>query len=142
MSAQFVDIFELESAAPVVSEVEENDLKDQKPPLNLVVEISKQEILVKTGLDGDIQKSIPFDGKAYDLDLLNRTLIELKVKNIDEKTAIFRPQQNISYKTIIQVMDAVRKVDQSHPPLTGQSVNGVVKTTRKLFDNITFETIM
>jgi len=48
MSAQFVDVYEIGSSVPMMKEAKNE--KQEKDPLNLTLEVSKTQIVVKTGL--------------------------------------------------------------------------------------------
>src|SRR5690554_6663241 len=72
MSAQFLDIYEIGSDAPIVTTL--SSPEPDKEPLNLTLEIGASVILVKTGLDGKLYKKV----KTDDLAKLNEVLIEIK----------------------------------------------------------------
>ena len=56
MSAQFLDIYEIGSDAPITTTLTQP--KPDKEPLNLTLEISNQDVVVKTGVDGNVYKKI------------------------------------------------------------------------------------
>ena len=74
LSAQFVDIHEIQGDAPVVATYE--DSKHKKEPLNLVLEIANDTIDIKIGLMG-VPIKIPFDDR---LSQLHTVLTELKAR--------------------------------------------------------------
>lgn len=141
MSAQFVDIHEIGSDAPAVSTIT-NDEKDKRPPLNLVLEINKKAIIVKTGLEGYIQKTIPIQNKSYDLKTLAETLRKIKSENMDEQSIIFRPKQNVEYEKLVKIMDAVRNIAPGTQKIAGKNKSGKVVQTDSMFEQIIFETII
>ena len=73
MSAQFLDIFEIGSDAPISASSEKHP---DKAPLNLTLELEGDTITVKTGLNGDVKKKISFKN----LKGLNELLIDIKAK--------------------------------------------------------------
>ena len=140
MSAQFLEIYEIDSDAPAIKMVDK-DNKDKKDPLNLTLEITKNQIKVLTGIKAILVSSIGKKDKKYDLEKLKKTLIDLKVKNSSESSVVLRPNKNIPYEEIIKIIDTTRKLKDSEPELTVKTKDGK-KRTRKLFDQIIFETII
>lgn len=140
MSAQFLEIYEIDSDAPAVKMVD-RDNKDKKEPLNLTLEISKKEIKVLTGVDAKLVTSISKVDKKYDLEKLKKTLVDIKLKNGDETSVVLRPDETVPYNEIIQIIDTARGLRDSEPELVVETKKGEVKT-RKLFEQIIFETII
>lgn len=138
MSAQFLEIYEIGSDAPSVKTTD--SIKDDKPPLNLTLEVSEDSITVITGLPEKVYKKIDSIGGAYDLQKLEETLAEIKQNNIDEKSVILRPQGSVSYKKIIKIMDTARQL-KGDKTLVIQR-NGRREKTKTLFEQIIFETII
>lgn len=138
MSAQFLKVYEIGSDAPAVTTIDEK--KDKRPPLNLILDISNSKIIVKTGLDENIYKSIPKNNKDYDLATLKKALTELKKSNIDESSIIFRPNSKVPYKKLVKIMDAVRDLEKGK--IAGKNKKGRVVETTTLFNQIIFETII
>lgn len=139
MSAQFLEIYEIDSDAPAIAMLSEQDEK-KKEPLNLVLEIKKNKLLVKVGMDERVLKKLSNKNMMYDFKGLNRILISIKKKNINETSVIFRPNQNISYEHIVKLMDTVRTVKGEQGPISASNKSGDVITTRTLFNKIIFET--
>lgn len=140
MSAQFLEIYEIDSDAPAVKMVD-RDNKDKKEPLNLTLEISNKEIKVLTGVDAKLVTSISKIDKKYDLEKLKKTLVDIKLKNGDETSVVLRPDESVPYNEIIQIIDTARGLRDSEPELVVETKKGEVKT-RKLFEQIIFETII
>lgn len=141
MSAQFLEIYEIGSDAPSVKTVE--SIQDKKPPLNLTLDISPKNITVKTGLEGKIFKVIELNQQGnYDLEVLYKTLTDIKKNNIDEESVILRPNSTVPYKKIVWIMDTCRDLKQDEPTLVAKGKNGATKETRILFNQIIFETVI
>lgn len=141
MSAQFLEIYEIGSDAPAVKTVSE-DNKDKKPPLNLTLEVNKSQILVKTGLDGIVAKTIGIKEGNYDFKLLTDTLINLKKKHVGESSVIIKPDSKVEYKKLVFIMDTCREVPGDNPPIVAKNDKGETVETRELFNQIIFETII
>lgn len=137
MSAQFIDVYELETEVPKVSTVKEDS---KVIPLNLTLKIKPEEIVVMTGLEGKVVDKIGKIDGGYDLDKLNRQLIKIKQAHLNEDSVVLRPDKTIAYKDIIGIIDSVKT-----------SRFGQIKDTRepssarpsdKLFGQVIFETIL
>ena len=142
MSAQFLQIYELDSQAPAIKLLDTQKTKKNKEPLNLILHITKDKILVKTGLDEKIYKKIGLVGKSdFDLKLLNKTLIEVKKKNLKEGSVILRPNQSIKYKNLVHIIDAAKTIHKDHAKII-LNKEGKRIESKKLFDQIIFDTII
>ncbi len=140
MSAQFVEIYEINSDAPAVSTTDM--LKDKRPPLNLTLVIEDSSIVIKSGVNERTVASIPMEGETYNLALLKQKMIEIKTQNVEEKTVIFRPSSTVPYERIVGLMDAVRKLNRNDAPIVAENKEGQVIKTWDLFNNIIFETLI
>ncbi|PIP94201.1 MAG: hypothetical protein COW00_13310 [Bdellovibrio sp. CG12_big_fil_rev_8_21_14_0_65_39_13] len=140
MSAQFLQIYEIGSDAPAVKTITEKE-EDKKKPLNLTLEVSKTEVVVKTGLDGNVFRKIAaIDGEPNILEI-NKVLMEIKKDHVDETSVIIKPQNNVDYKKIVWVMDACREIEKNQPTIVTKNDKGATVQTRKLFEQIIFETM-
>ncbi|MFP5490909.1 MAG: ExbD/TolR family protein [Bacteriovoracia bacterium] len=118
MSAQFINVFEIGSSVPMVREVRED--KIDKDPLNLVIEIHAEEVIVKKGKDGTKVGTF----KDADLDKMRTLLGTLKTKYPKEKVAQLRPQGKIPFHRLVKVIDHAKE-------------NPATQT--KLFEEIVFD---
>ena len=134
MSAQFLDIYEIGSDAPITTSVSQP--KPDKEPLNLTLEIRKEKIVVKTGLDGNVYKSL----SEKELAKLNDILIELKNQNPKENSAILKPVENYEYHKIVKIIDATREVLKPNVFVTSVDDKNRKYASKVLFDKIIFET--
>lgn len=128
MSAQFIDLYEIGGDAPIIKKVTE--VQNQKEQLNLVLEIGKEQILVRTGEKSIVLKTINRAPAGYDLEGLRKTLISLKMSNKEESQVVIRPSKEVVYSEVVSVMDIVREFIQ---------VEGIGKT--RLFNKIIFDTL-
>ena len=99
MSAQFVDVFEIGSSLPMTKEA--SDKPDEKDPLNLTVEISKENIVVRTGLRNPQTRTFASTSEAEMTDYLT----ELKRKHPKENTMILKADPKIPFQRLITVID-------------------------------------
>jgi biopolymer transport protein ExbD len=133
MSAQFLDIYQIGSDAPITSTA---NPEMKKPPLNLTLVLQGDKITVKTGLDEVIYKTYKVDQLAQ----LNEGLIELKKLNPTEDSAIIKPTNSFKYEKIINVIDHTREILKKDIYITAIDSKNKKYPTRKLFEKIIFET--
>jgi biopolymer transport protein ExbD len=126
MSAQFIEIHEIASDAPVTSTLTH---EDKKKPLSLVLVVTDKYIKVKTGLKSKTLKTIRLENGQYKLKELRETLISLKQNHKGESTIILKPDRKVKYLKIVTIMDTVKDY---------KTANGI---TRDLFKKIVFETM-
>jgi biopolymer transport protein ExbD len=98
MSAQFVDVYEIGSSLPMTQEIEE---KKDKDPLNLTLEVSKDQVVVKTGIKNARSRSF---ASTQGPELTNY-LRELKAMNPKENTMIVKADPKISFQYLVTFID-------------------------------------
>lgn len=117
MSAQFVDVYEIGSKLPMTKEADQDIKKD---PLNLTVEIKKDEIVIKTGLRTIASKSFSWEDESQ----IKNYLQDLKLKNKEENTMIVRADKKLSFQELVKAIDLTQKPSED---------------TQKLFEQIVFD---
>lgn len=124
MSAQFVNVYEIGSSVPMTKEAK--DEKQEKDPLNLTLEISKEQIVVKTGLRNPRSRTFASEQKTEMKDYL----AELKRQNPKENTMILKTDPKVPFQTLITVIDSTKENKEAKDTLFPQIVfdnNGVSK---------------
>ena len=116
MSAQFIDVYEIGSSLPMTKEVPDN--KDKKDPLNLILEITKEQVIVKTGLKNPISRTF---ASTQDADM-KEYLTALKAKNPEENTMILKADPRVPFQRLIVVIDQTQKTKESKEKLFEQIV--------------------
>jgi biopolymer transport protein ExbD len=122
MSAQFVDVYEIGSSVPMTKVAK--DEKQEKDPLNLTLEITKNQIVVKTGLRSPRSRTFASEQKKEMKDYL----IELKRQHPQENTMILKADPKISFQNLVTVIDSTQMPKESKEQLFPQIVfdnNGV-----------------
>ena len=140
MSAQFVNIHEIATDAPVVSVLAPT--KEKKHPLNLVLDINSKSLVIKTGVEGHIHRKTPKLKGKYNLEILADVLIKIKTQHMEERSIIMRPKANISYDQIILIMDSVRNLAPAMGWIEDKNKQGELIESKSLFQQIIFETII
>lgn len=116
MSAQFVDVYEIGSSLPMTKESSEK--KDDKDPLNLTLEITKESVVVKTGLKEKRSRSFASTQK----DELKAYLTELKRQNPKENTMILKTDPKVPFQNLVSVIDNTQTPKDSKEKLFEQIV--------------------
>src|SRR5690606_2472556 len=89
MSAQFIDVYEIGSSLPMTKDVPDN--RDKKDPLNLTLEITKSQVIVKSGMKNPISRTFA----SENLDKMKEYLSDLKTKNPEENTIILKSDPKV-----------------------------------------------
>lgn len=123
MSAQFVDVYEIGSSVPMTKEAKEE--KQEKDPLNLTLEVTKTQIIVKTGLRTPRSRTFASEQKKE----MKEYLTELKRQHPKENTMILKADPKISFQNLVTVIDSTQSNKESKEKLFEQIVfdNGGVK---------------
>jgi len=140
MSSRFLNINEIQSDVPIVSD--RQPPKSNKKPLALTLRILNTRIQVLTGVPGSVKKNIGKNAEGdYDLRSLREYLISLKKKNVDEKSIVLEPLVDISYEDIVKIMDSVRDLNKTDPDIWTKTKDGMDLRVKELFNNIVFGNI-
>jgi biopolymer transport protein ExbD len=118
MSAQFVEVYEIGSSLPMTKEATED--KEDKDPLNLIVEINQENIVVKTGLRKPASRSFA----SSEVDKLNEYLSELKENHPKENTIIIKSDPKIKFQNLVSVIDKTQTGKDGKKKLFEQIVFG------------------
>lgn len=124
MSAQFVDVYEIGSSVPM-SKVAKDE-KQEKDPLNLTLEVTKTQIVVKTGLRSPRSRTFASEQKKE----IKEYLVELKRQHPKENTMILKADPKISFQNLVAVIDNTQNAKDSKTLLFPQIVfdnNGASK---------------
>lgn len=105
MSAQFVDVYEIGSKLPMTKEADQDVKKD---PLNLTVEVKKDQIVIKTGLRTITSKKFSWEDEAQ----ITAYLQDLKIKNKDENTIIVRADKKLSFQDLVKAIDLTQSENE------------------------------
>lgn len=116
MSAQFVDVYEIGSSVPMTKEAK--DEKQEKDPLNLTLEVTKTQIVVKTGLRSPRSRTFASEQKKE----IKEYLTELKRQHPKENTMILKADPKISFQNLVTVIDSTQSGKDSKEKLFEQIV--------------------
>lgn len=101
MSAQFVDVYEIGSSVPMTQELPDNTQKD---PLNLTLEISPTEIVMKYGTKNPTSRKFSMNNKEE----LRTEILALKGRFPKETTVIVKSAPKVNFQAVVTVIDHTR----------------------------------
>lgn len=140
MSSRFLNINEIQSDVPIVSN--KQPPKSKKKPLALTLRILNTKIQVLTGVPGSVRKNIGKNAEGdYDLQSLRDYLIALKQKNVNESSIVLEPLVDLNYEDIVKIMDSVRDLKKTDPEIWTKAKDGMDLRVKELFNNIVFGNI-
>lgn len=116
MSAQFVDVYEIGSSLPMTKEAKHD--KQEKDPLNLTLEITKEQIVVKTGLLQPRSRSFA----STQTKEMKEYLTELKRTYPKENTMILKADPKVPFQKLVTVIDSTQAPKDSKEKLFEQIV--------------------
>ncbi len=116
MSAQFVEVYEIGSSLPQTLEVP--DKQEDKDPLNLTLEVSKEEVIVRTGFKTNQGRTFASTDKEKMRDYLK----ELKRLHPKENTMILKADPKLSFQFLVTIIDSTQMPKDSKEKLFEQIV--------------------
>ena len=134
-SAQFIKIYEIESDAPMVSEVPE-DQKKKEDPLNLTVKVLNDTVELRIGAEQNVHAVFHKTSKAY-AKKMKQTVIKLRQKHPNENYVIIAPLPVIKYNEIVEIIDIIQSLPKG-TSLKLKTKEGP-RTFRKIFSQIVLE---
>jgi biopolymer transport protein ExbD len=138
-TTSFLAIVSIESPLPVASPNETLE-KVKEKPLQLTIAINDQSVELYSVSDKIPRKSIPnqADG-TVDLKALHEAVIEVKKQFPAEENSVLAPKSGIAYETMIAVMDGVRNLEPTDPPIYRKNPQtGVDEPAKNLFPKVVF----
>jgi len=102
MSAQFVDVYEIGASVPVVKEIKDD--KSKLDPLNLTLELSREQVVVITGLRFKRSRTFAIGQKKE----IREFLVELKRRHPQDNSMILKADPKISYQGLVTFIDSTQ----------------------------------
>jgi biopolymer transport protein ExbD len=141
MSASFLKIYEIGSPIPIISESEPP--KEKKDPLALTMKIDTDTVTLLSGVPSRPFKSFARQTAGeFNYEEIHSSLIELKMKHLDEDSIIFEPVGDLTYEEIVKIMDAVRVFNKTDEAVFKTNKDGIDEKVKNLFDKIIFSNLM
>jgi biopolymer transport protein ExbD len=133
----------IESTFPEMSAAG-NEQKLKEKPLQLTVSLRENEIEVWSPFEKIPAKKIPNTAPGQpDTKVLHETMLEVKQKFPAENKVVIVPNAGASYDTLISVMDNIRLVEQTDPPMFAKNAaTGNDEPLKTLFPEVIFGNLL
>ncbi len=128
MSAQFIDLYEINTKKPIIEEVSSNTSAGDIKSKNFRVHIFEEEIRVTEGMKEKLVSKFKWEDGSFSE--FRAFLIKLKKDNLKENSIIVKPHKNVDFKRVIKVVDAA----QQYVTLPGSK-------KEKIFRSVAFESM-
>ncbi len=138
----FMSLTMIESPLPIVSS-SENEQQLKERPLQLTITIKPGEVLIWSPFELVPSVSVPHKGEQPDLPKIHETLLGIKQKFPRENKVILVPNDTTPYDTIIGLMDAIRLLEKTDPPMSAVNPEtGVDEQVKTLFSDVVFGNLL
>lgn len=131
----------IDTPVPVVSTAPEEKLKEK--PLALTVTIEQEQIKISSQFNRIKPQNFPKVDKDYAFDKIHEAMIQIKQQFQAEQNVVFMPVGDVKYDDLVKLMDAVRLITKTDPPMfTKDPATGVDKPETFLFSNVIFGNVV
>jgi biopolymer transport protein ExbD len=139
----FIAIVNIESPFPMANR-EQLEEKLKEKPLQLTVTLRDGEAEIWSPFDRVRAKKVPnLQTGEPDVKTLHEQLIAIKQKFPNETKIVFVPTRNASYEVLIAVMDAMRVLEPSDPPVFAKNKEtGNDEAVKSLFPEVIFGNLL
>lgn len=142
-SISFLSLVSIESTYPQVS-TEDVREKLKEKPLQLTLTLRDGGAEIWSPFEKIAPKKVAniTDGE-FDLAGIHSALLEVKQKFPNETKIVIVPHAGVSYDMLISVMDSVRNIEASDPPLYARNEQtGVDEAVKTLFPEVIFGNLL
>jgi biopolymer transport protein ExbD len=136
MSAQFINVREIGSDVPMVSDAPPP--KNEKEPLALTLTIQKKNLVLAKGIPSRSFARVESTPDGYNYEKLHDILVELKKKHPKDKDIIFMTEHDLNYEGLVKIMDAVRIFRPTDEKIYLKDKDGIEVVQTLLFNKIAF----
>jgi biopolymer transport protein ExbD len=139
----FLALVSIESPFPEASDsVQEQKLKER--PLQLTVSVRDDETEVWSPFEKFEPRKVPHLSPGQpDIPGVHAALVAIKQQFLNETKAVFVPNSGVTYDTMIAMMDSIRMLDKTDPPVYRKNpATGVDEALRTLFPEIIFGNLL
>jgi biopolymer transport protein ExbD len=142
-SMSFLSLVHIETPKPEVNpDNVEQQLKEK--PLQLTVSIREKESEIWSPFEKIQPKTIPHTAEGLpDTKAIHEALIEVKRGFLNENKIVFVPAANTSYDILVAVMDSLRNLEPTDPPLFRTNAQtGIEEPVKQLFPEVVFGNLL
>lgn len=142
-TTSFLAIVSIESPFPTASP-EQNQEKIRQRPLQLTLTLRDKEVEIWSPFGKIKATTIPnvLPGQP-DINKIHETLVAVKQQFPAETKIVLVPTRETDYDTLIQVMDGIRQMEKSDPPLFAKNaLTGNDEPVKMLFPEVIFGNLL
>lgn len=139
----FLNVAKIESPFPTANPNEQQE-KLKERPLQLTVTLRSGETEIWSPFERITAKKVPHLAPGQpDLKTIHESLIEVKRRFLTENKAVFVPEGGVTYDVMVAVMDSIRGLDKTDPPLfLKNATTGIDEPLKALFPEIVFGNLL
>lgn len=142
-TTSFISIVSIESPIPQASP-QEVQKKFTEKPLQLTLTIREQDVQVWSPFSKIEPKFIPNTPKGQvDVKAIHEALIDIKKQFPEESSIVVIPRVETLYDQLIALMDSMRSLDPSDPPIYSKNEKtGLDEPSKSLFPKVIFGNLL
>lgn len=139
----FLSLSSIETPFPEAS-AQSNQEKLKDKPLQLTVSVREKDVEIWSPFNRVASQTIASDAEGKpNTPRIHEALIRIKEKFPEEQSVVIAPYAGLNYDTLIVVMDAVRVVEPTDPPLFRKNPQtGIDEPVKTLFPNVIFGNLL
>lgn len=142
-TTSFLALVTIETPFPMASPKEQEQQLKEKP-LQLTVSVREKETEIWSPFEKIPAKIIPNPTPGQpDVKALHEALLGIKQKFPQEARVVFAPASGVNYDTLIAVLDSIRTIEATDPPIFVKNAKtGVDEAIKALFPDILFGNLL
>jgi biopolymer transport protein ExbD len=138
----FLALTSLDSLVPLSSQ-ESPPAKLPQKPLQLTLAVKEKEVEISSPFDLIATTKIPhLEENKPDLTAIHEALIKVKQQFANENKIVLMPHPSANYDELVGIMDAVRILEPSDPPIFTKNAQGTDEAVKVLFSDLTFGNLL
>ncbi len=139
----FLSLVSIESPFPESSS-QINEQKNKEKPLQLTLSMHEKDVSIWSPFQKVQSQTIPNTPEgAPDMKKIHDALFAIKQKFVGETKIVFAPTKGASYEVMIALMDAIRLLEPTDPPLfVPNPQTGVDTPVKQLFPEVVFGNLL
>lgn len=140
-TTSFLAITSIETPMPMASTAQNEEQLKEKP-LQLTLSLRENESEIWSPFGRIQNKVIPAAAGMPDVKAIHDALITIKKQFPGETKIVLVPYSGANYDVLVSVMDTIRLVDPTDPPVFQKNPQGVDQQVKQLFPEIIFGNLL
>jgi biopolymer transport protein ExbD len=139
----FLSLASIETPFPEAS-ARQNEQKIKEKPLQLTVSIRSNNVEISSPFNRVASQTIASDAEGKPNTIaIHEALLKIKERFPEELSIVIAPYAGLNYDLLVQVMDAVRTVEPTDPPIFRKNpATGLDEPVKSLFPNVIFGNLL